>query len=119
MKAAQELDWIPDRRPVDNDCGRRYCDADEGIERHGQWESNRLAERLPAFIFGETSEVRDVERDSRPESNRAVQSGNKKFQKIASAAKLRRSGEHGAKAAGGDVSPAEQQQSHGKQNGCT
>ena len=54
---------------------RRRChrDADERIERHRQRQAERLADDLIALRARVTREVRDVERERRPEADHAGQ----------------------------------------------
>src|ERR1700733_506947 len=108
MKAAQQLDRVPDRRSVDDYGGRGHQDSDQRIERHGGGEGEGLANHLLALAAGEASEVWNVQRDGCPETDGGVQCGNQKLQEIREAAEARWSGEHGAEAAGAAVRPCEQ-----------
>ena len=116
MKAAEQLHRIPDGGAVDHDRGRGDRDSDERIQRHRRGQGERLADHLLALIAGEAGEVGDVQRDRGPESDRAIQSGNQKFQEVGKAREPRRHREHGPEAAGGVIGPAQQQQSDAQQN---
>jgi hypothetical protein len=81
-----------------------------------------VAERLPDYLLPltarEAGKVRNIQRYRSPEANCSIQRGDEKFQKIRKACEARRRRQHGAKSARRLVSPRQQQEADGQQNGC-
>jgi len=74
-QASQQLDRVPHCMTVDDHRRCGHCDADEGEQRHRDWQPNRLADHLGALRLGKSGEVRDVQRQGRPVAEVSRQSG--------------------------------------------
>src|SRR5258708_40020341 len=116
MKAAEQLYRIPDGGAVDHDRGRCGGVPDERVQSHRRRQRDRLTDRLLALVAGEAGEGGNVQRDSGPESDGAIQSRSQEFQEVWKVRKLRRHREHRAESAGGVVGPAEKKQADAKKN---
>ena len=75
-----------------------------------------LPDDLRALIFGEAGEVRNVERNGRPEADGTVQSRYEEFQEISKVRELRWGRKHGPKSARAFISPPQQQQTNREQH---
>src|SRR5580704_1603159 len=110
MKAAEQLNWIPDGCAVDHYSRRGYRNSYEGVESHRSGQRQSLSDDLFALVAGETREVGDVQRNGGPESDCAIQRRNQKLEKIWKTGEPRRHREHGTEAAGGVIGPSQQKQ---------
>src|SRR5436309_2185435 len=82
MEAAEKLHRVPDCGAINHNRGRRDRYADKGIERHRRRQRDRLANRLLPLIASKTCEVRNVERDRRPESDGSVERRDQEFDEL-------------------------------------
>ena len=82
MEATEKLHWVPDRGPEDDYCRRGHRDADERIQSHRGWQSERLADGLSPLIFRKTREVGDVQGNRGPEADCGVERGNQELEKF-------------------------------------
>jgi len=109
---AQQQDGVPDRLAEEHD--RRRCDgdADKGIESHGHWQAESLADDLRALRFRIAGEVGDIQGQGRPVADHAGQGGKEDGQELMPAMKFAGRGQHRAEAAGLDPDPDEQRGGH-------
>ena len=83
VEAADQRDRVPDGLAEEDDRGGGDGDADEGVERHGGGQAERLAERLCALAVGVAGEVGNIQRDGGPEADHAGERGDEEAEEFA------------------------------------
>ncbi len=107
---------VPDFLAVNDDRRRRDGHAAEGVQPHGRRQPDSLADDLVALRIGVAAEVRNVERQGRPEPDHRRQGGEEELPKLPgprpSRRELRGLRENRTKAAGCLVGPRQQGEAH-------
>ena len=103
FESCQDIDGIPQGLAEDDGGGGSHGDTDEGIQRHGQRQSQGLAEHLVALGNGVAGEVRNIQRQRGPKPDHTGKGWQKEHPKLPgfrlAGIKAGRLGEHGAEAA--------------------
>src|SRR5581483_3821806 len=118
MKLTEKRDRVPNSVAKKHDGSRCDCDADERVERHRGWQTERLTQHLILLRFRITSEIGNVERNGRPKANHAGNGRNEEFQELAVCLKFAWCAEDWSEPAGLGCNPPKQQQSKTEHEGC-